>query len=326
MSEARAAIVRSADLSRSADSVPISGQNQAIHQQIEASSADRGDAPDPQSALSPSFDEGSLARPAVASAENLVIAAADGSELVRGVSVSVRPGEALGIVGESGSGKTLTCRALLGILPGGLRITGGTVSVDGQDLTDAGEKAWRRVRGTHVAAVFQDPASYLHPAIPVGAQLEETLRVTARLPRKRAREKARELLDDLGIRRVDLVLRQRVAQLSGGMLQRVLIAMALAADPAVLIADEATTALDVTVQAELLELLKRLRVERDLALILVSHDLAVVAQVCERVQVFRDGRVVEAGATSRVLRAPGHPYTRELLAAHAAYGLERFLA
>ncbi|WP_366945539.1 ABC transporter ATP-binding protein, partial [Microbacterium sp.] len=276
--------------------------------------------------LSPSFDEGSLARPAVAAAEQLVITASDGTELVHGVSVVVRPGEAVGIVGESGSGKTLTCRALLGILPPGLAVTSGAVRIDDLDLTHASEREWRRVRGTRVAAVFQDPASYLHPAIPVGAQLEETLRVTAGLPRRIARERARELLDDLGIRRVDLVLRQRVAQLSGGMLQRVLIAMALAADPAVLIADEATTALDVTVQAELLELLARLRIERDLALILVSHDLAVVAQVCERVQVFRDGRVVEAGATSRVLRAPGHPYTRELLSAHAAYGLERYIA
>lgn len=276
-------------------------------------------------ALPPSFDESSLVRPAVASAENLVITASDGTELVHGVSVVVRPGEAVGIVGESGSGKTLTCRALLGILPSGLAITGGRVRIADQDLTDAPEKKWRRLRGTHVAAVFQDPASFLHPAIPVGAQLEETLRITAGVPRRQTRGRARELLDDLGIRRVDLVLRQRVAELSGGMLQRVLIAMALAADPAVLIADEATTALDVTVQAELLELLRRLRVERDLALILVSHDLAVVSQVCERVQVFRDGRVVEAGATSRVLRAPGHPYTRELLSAHAAYGLERYL-
>ncbi|WP_136055642.1 ABC transporter ATP-binding protein [Microbacterium sp. K24] len=275
--------------------------------------------------LRPSFDEASLARPATAEVTDLVIAAADGTELVHGVSLSVRPGEALGIVGESGSGKTLTCRALLGILPAGLAVTAGSVHVDGVDLTRAGERDWRRVRGTHIAAVFQDPASYLNPAIPVGAQLEETLRITAGLPRRQARERARELLDDLGIRRVDLVLRQRVAQLSGGMLQRVLIAMALAADPAVLIADEATTALDVTVQAELLDLLRRLRVERDLALVLVSHDLAVVAQVCERVQVFRDGRVVEAGPTSRVLRAPAHPYTRELLSAHAAYGLERFL-
>lgn len=276
--------------------------------------------------LPPSFDEASLARPAIAAATDLVVSAPDGTELVQGVSVSVRPGDALGIVGESGSGKTLTCRALLGILPAGLSVTGGSVQIDGLDLTQAGEREWRQVRGTRIGAVFQDPASYLNPAIPVGAQLEETLRVTARVPRRLARARARELLDDLGIRRVDLVLRQRVAQLSGGMLQRVLIAMALAADPAVLIADEATTALDVTVQAELLELLRRLRRERDLALILVSHDLAVVAQVCERVQVFRGGRVVEAGATSRVLRAPAHPYTRELLSAHAAYGLERFLA
>jgi peptide/nickel transport system ATP-binding protein len=277
-------------------------------------------------ALPPSFDEASLARPAAAEASGLVITAPDGTELVHGVSVSVRPGEALGIVGESGSGKTLTCRALLGILPEGLAVTAGSVQVGGVDLTHADEREWRRVRGTHIAAVFQDPASYLNPAIPVGAQLEETLRVTAGLPRRQAKERARELLDDLGIRRVDLVLRQRVAHLSGGMLQRVLIAMALAADPAVLIADEATTALDVTVQAELLDLLRRLRKERDLALVLVSHDLAVVAQVCERVQVFRDGVVVEAGATTRVLRAPGHSYTRELLSAHNAYGLERFLA
>lgn len=275
--------------------------------------------------LSPSFDEGSAVRAAVAGVDGLVIAAADGTELVHGVSLSVRPGEALGVVGESGSGKTLTCRALLGILPEGLSVTGGSVQVDGRDLTAASEREWRSVRGTRIGAVFQDPASYLNPAIPVGAQLRETLRVTAGVPRAQARSRARELLDDLGIRRVDLVLRQRVAELSGGMLQRVLIAMALAADPAVLIADEATTALDVTVQAELLELLARLRRERGLALILVSHDLAVVAQVCERVLVFRDGSVVEGGATSRVLHAPGHPYTRSLLAAHAAYGLERFL-
>lgn len=275
--------------------------------------------------LAPSFDEGSLARPAVASVENLVVTTAADDEIVHGVSVEVRPGDALGIVGESGSGKSLTCRALLGILPTGLRATG-TVRIDGVDLSHASEKEWRAVRGRRIAAVFQDPASYLNPAVPVGRQLQETLRVTARVPRAQTRSRARELLDGLGIRHVDRVLDQRVAQLSGGMLQRVLIAMALAADPAVLIADEATTALDVTVQAELLELLRTLRRERDLALILVSHDLAVVAQVCERVQVFRDGKVIEAGATSRVLRAPGHPYTRQLLSSHAAYGLERYLS
>ncbi|WP_417555492.1 ABC transporter ATP-binding protein [Microbacterium sp.] len=261
----------------------------------------------------------------IAAASNLVLTAADGTELVRGVSFAVQPGDALGIVGESGSGKTLTCRALLGILPVGIGIASGTVNVDGRDLTAASEREWRGVRGTRIGAVFQDPASFLNPAIPVGAQLQEVLRVTAGVPRNRSRDRARELLDDLGIRRVDLVLRQRVAELSGGMLQRVLIAMALAADPAVLIADEATTALDVTVQAELLELLARLRRERDLALILVSHDLAVVAQVSERVLVFRHGRVVEDGPTIDVLQEPQHEYTRSLLAAHAAYGLERFL-
>jgi peptide/nickel transport system ATP-binding protein len=274
----------------------------------------------------PSFDEASLIAPPLAAVRSLRIADDAGVELVHGVDLAVRRGEALGVVGESGSGKTLTCRALLGILPAGTRVTGGQVIVDGVDLTGASERTWRRVRGPRVGAVFQDPASYVNPAIRVGDQLEEVLRLTAAVPRAQTRSRARDLLDSLGLRHVDAVLRRRVAELSGGMLQRVLIAMALAADPAVLIADEATTALDVTVQAELLDLLRTLRAERGLALILVSHDLAVVSQVCERVLVFREGRVVEGGATSRILRSPGHPYTKELLSAHAEYGLERYLA
>jgi peptide/nickel transport system ATP-binding protein len=274
----------------------------------------------------PSFDEGSLLVPPVVAVQRLRVSATDGTPLVHGVDLSVRPGEAVGVVGESGSGKTLTCRALLGLLPRGTRIDGGRVLVDGADLTTADEAAWRRLRGPKLGAVFQDPASYLNPSIRIGAQLDEVVRVTARVPRRQARARSRELLDDLGLRDVDRVLASRVGELSGGMLQRVLIAMALAADPAVLIADEATTALDVTVQAELLDLLRRLRRERGLALVLVSHDLAVVSQVCERVVVFRDGRVVEGGATNRVLKAPGHPYTKELLSSHAQYGLERYLA
>ncbi|MDJ1114584.1 ATP-binding cassette domain-containing protein [Microbacterium dauci] len=274
----------------------------------------------------PSFDEGSLLVPPVVAVQRLRVSAEDGTPLVHGVDLSVRPGEAVGVVGESGSGKTLTCRALLGLLPRGTRIDGGRVLVDGTDLTTADEATWRRVRGPKLGAVFQDPASYLNPSIRIGAQLDEVVRVTAGVPRRLARARSRELLDDLGLRDVDRVLASRVGELSGGMLQRVLIAMALAADPAVLIADEATTALDVTVQAELLDLLRRLRRERALALVLVSHDLAVVSQVCERVVVFRDGRVVEGGATNRVLKAPGHPYTKELLSSHAQYGLERYLA
>lgn len=273
----------------------------------------------------PSFDEASLVAPPVAAVRGLRVATLDGVVLVHGVDLAVRPGEAVGVVGESGSGKTLTCRALLGILPAGTEVTGGSVLIDGVDLAHADERAWRGVRGRRLGAVFQDPASYLNPAVRVGAQLEEVLRITAGVPRAQTRARARELLDSLGLRDIDLVLRRRVGELSGGMLQRVLIAMALAADPAVLIADEATTALDVTVQAELLDLLRDLRRERGLALVLVSHDLAVVSQVCERVLVFRDGAIVEGGATARILRAPGHPYTRELLAAHAEYGLERYL-
>ena len=244
---------------------------------------------------------------------------------VDGVDFAIAPGETLVLVGESGSGKTLTCRALLGILPPGTVITGGRILVDGHDLTRAGEPEWRGIRGRRIGAVFQDPASYLNPAVRVGAQLEEVLRVTAGVRRAETRARARQLLDSLGLRDVDRVLGQRVGELSGGMLQRILIAMALAADPAVLIADEATTALDVTVQAELLDLLRRLRAERELALVLVSHDLAVVSQVCERVVVLRDGRIIEGGATTRVLSRPGHPYTRQLLSSHARYGLERYL-
>ncbi|MFT4229079.1 MAG: ABC transporter ATP-binding protein [Microbacterium sp.] len=280
--------------------------------------------------LVPSFDEASLVAPPVVAVQGLRISTLDGpdaagTELVHGVDLAVRAGEALGVVGESGSGKTLTCRALLGILPAGTAVTGGRVEIDGVDLAHAPDAVWRGIRGSRIGAVFQDPASYLNPAIRVGAQLEEVLRVTGGVPRRQTRERARELLDGLGLRDVDLVLRRRVGELSGGMLQRILIAMALAADPAVLIADEATTALDVTVQAELLDLLRDLRRDRGLALVLVSHDLAVVSQVCERVLVFREGRIVEGGATARVLRAAGHPYTRELLSAHAEYGLERYL-
>lgn len=275
--------------------------------------------------LTPSFDEASLIAPPLVAVQGLRISTADGTELVHGVDLAVRRGEMLGIVGESGSGKTLTCRSLLGILPRGTHITGGRLLVDGVDMAGASERDWRGIRGHRISAVFQDPASYLNPAARIGAQLEEVLRVTAGVPRRETRDRARDLLTQLGLRDVDRVVKQRVGELSGGMLQRVLIAMALATDPDVLIADEATTALDVTVQSELLDLLRDLRTDRGLALILVSHDLAVVSDVCERVLVFQDGRIVEGGGTARVLSAPGHAYTRSLLAAHNAYGLERYL-
>ncbi|WP_368499395.1 ABC transporter ATP-binding protein [Herbiconiux sp. A18JL235] len=248
-----------------------------------------------------------------------------GTGLVHGVSFSVPRGGTLGIVGESGSGKSLTCRAVLGILPPGLHTSSGSVVFDGQEVTQLGYREWQALRGTRISAVFQDPASYLNPSLTVGRQLAEVLRVKTGLGRRAAHQRAVELFAGMGLREPAHVYHQYPFELSGGMLQRVLIAIALAAEPELLIADEATTALDVTVQAEVLDLLDDLRRERSLTLVLVSHDLAVVAQVCEHVVVMRDGAIVEAGPTDEVLRRPAHDYTRSLIEHHAAYGIERFL-
>ncbi|MGV9870895.1 ABC transporter ATP-binding protein [Rhodococcus koreensis] len=261
----------------------------------------------------------------VLTVSDLRIALDDGTELVRGVDFSLAPGEALGIVGESGSGKSLTCRAILGILPGGIDVTAGSIDFDGIELTDLGRKQWRPLRGTRIAAVFQDPASYLNPSIRVGEQLAEALRSTLGLSRVDARRRGVELFRKMGLTDADTVFRQYPHELSGGMLQRVLIAIAVSAEPELLIADEATTALDVTVQAEVLDLLEDLREELGLALVLVSHDLAVVAQVCDRVIVMRDGAVVESGRAEDLLTAPRHEYTRQLVDNHWEYGLESFI-
>ncbi|MEU4167110.1 ABC transporter ATP-binding protein [Streptomyces sp. NPDC026665] len=249
-----------------------------------------------------------------------------GREIVHGVSFTLTPGRAVGIVGESGSGKTLTCRAALGILPAPFEITGGSVEIDGGDIDGLSPARWTGLRGATISAVFQDPASYLNPSIRVGAQIAEVVRVKKGLKRRAARRRAVELLRSVHLRDPELVGSQYPHELSGGMLQRVLIAVAIAAGPRILIADEATTALDVTVQAEILDLLADLRERTGLALVVVSHDLAVVAQLCDEVLVMRDGEVVEQGTTEDVLHRPRHEYTRLLIAEHQQYGLEKFLA
>lgn len=249
-----------------------------------------------------------------------------GREIVHGVSFTLTPGRAVGIVGESGSGKTLTCRAALGILPATFEITGGSVEIDGGDIAGLSPARWTGLRGATISAVFQDPASYLNPSIRVGAQIAEVVRVKKGLKRRAARRRAVELLRSVHLRDPELVGSQYPHELSGGMLQRVLIAVAIAAGPRILIADEATTALDVTVQAEILDLLADLRERTGLALVVVSHDLAVVAQLCDEVLVMRDGEVVEQGPTEDVLHRPRHEYTRLLIAEHQQYGLEKFLA
>ena len=243
-------------------------------------------------------------------------------EVVHGIDFAVPRGGSVGFVGESGSGKTLACRALLGLLPPGVAVTGGQVWFDGADVATFSEREWRAVRGRHISAVFQDPASYLNPSIRVGRQLAEVLRVSVGLGRRAARQAAVELLARLGLRRPALVYDQYPYELSGGMLQRVLLAIALAAGPRLLIADEATTALDVTIQAEVLDLLAELHDARGLTLIVVSHDLAVVAQLCEYVYVLERGHVVEYGPTRHVLAHQQQPYTRRLVESHLAFGVE----
>ncbi len=248
-----------------------------------------------------------------------------GTELVHGVDLLLAPGRVLGIVGESGSGKTLTCRSILGLLPEPLEVSGGTVTVFGADAAQLDERAWTALRGSSIGAVFQDPGSYLNPSIRVGRQVQEVLQVKAGLRRRQARSRTLELFGSVHLRDPELVYQQYPHELSGGMLQRVLIAAAVALEPRVLIADEATTALDVTVQAEILDLLAELTVRTGLALLVVSHDLAVVARLCEDVLVMRDGRIVERGTVYDVLTQPQHEYTRLLVAEHHQFGLERFL-
>ncbi|MDT4993233.1 MAG: hypothetical protein QOH97_3125 [Actinoplanes sp.] len=245
-------------------------------------------------------------------------------DVVRGVDLALGRGRSIGIVGESGSGKTLTCRAALGILPRRFTVATGTIELLGRDIAGLTQRQWTDLRGSAISAVFQDPASYLNPSIQVGPQIAEVIRVKKGLGRRAARQRAVELLTAVHLRDPELVYGRYTYELSGGMLQRVLIAAAIAARPQILIADEATTALDVTVQAEILDLLTDLRERTGLALVVVSHDLAVVAQVCDEVLVLHNGEVVERGTPAEVLYHPQHEYTRLLIAEHEQYGLDRF--
>ncbi|MEX5636902.1 ABC transporter ATP-binding protein [Parafrankia sp. FMc2] len=241
------------------------------------------------------------------------VADGDGLRAVHGVSFTLRRGEAVGFVGESGSGKTLTCRAALGVLAPGCDVSAGQIDFDGTSLVGLPRRQWDGLRGTRIGAVFQDPGSYLNPSHTVGRQLAEQFRVKVGHGRREARTAAVALLATLGLHQPELVYHQYPHELSGGMLQRVVLAIAVAGEPDLLVADEATTALDVTVQAEVLEALDRLRTERGLAILAVSHDLAVIAQLCDRILVFYAGEVVETGPTADVLANPRHPYTAALL-------------
>ncbi len=235
--------------------------------------------------------------------------------LVSDVSFRIDAGRTLGIVGESGSGKSVTAMSLMRLLPSALRISTGTVSFDGQDLAHLSEPQLRRVRGNDIGVVFQDPQNSLNPAFTIGNQMVETIRAHTDLSRREARDKAIGLLDRVGIHRAASRVNDYPHQMSGGMAQRVMIAMAISLGPKLLIADEPTTALDVTVQAQILSLLRSLQDETGMSLLIISHDLSVIAETADEVVVMYGGQIVERGEVVEVLTAPTHPYTEALLAA-----------
>jgi oligopeptide transport system ATP-binding protein len=232
---------------------------------------------------------------------------------VDGVSFSVEKGQTLGIVGESGCGKSVTSLAILGILPRAGRVTGGRAVFEGEDLIGRPDRELRRIRGKEIAMIFQDPMTSLNPVLTVGRQIRESIETHFDLDRKEAEKRVVELLDQVGIPEAKRRARDYPHQFSGGMRQRAMIAMALACEPKLLIADEPTTALDVTIQAQILDLLRALVAERDTALVMITHDLGVVAGMCERVHVMYGGMVMETGPAEDVFRSPRHPYTLGLL-------------
>ncbi|TWF80825.1 peptide/nickel transport system ATP-binding protein/oligopeptide transport system ATP-binding protein [Pseudonocardia hierapolitana] len=233
-------------------------------------------------------------------------------EAVSGVSFTVYPGETLAVVGESGSGKSVSSLAVLGLLGGG-RATGGSIRFQGEELVGADPERLRRLRGAEIAMIFQNPMSSLDPLFTVGDQIAEALRIHRAVSRREARDRAVELLTEVGLPDPARRVRSYPHELSGGQQQRVMIAMALACEPALLIADEPTTALDVTVEAQILELLRRMQRDHGTALLFVTHDMGVVAEMADRVLVMYAGKVVEQGAVDEVLRDPRNPYTRALI-------------
>jgi peptide/nickel transport system ATP-binding protein len=235
-------------------------------------------------------------------------------QAVRGVSFAIAPGETLGLVGESGSGKSATSLALMQLLPPSASVQG-SITLDSRELLTLGEEPMRRLRGTSVAMIFQEPMTALNPVMTVGRQIAEALLAHApRASRREVRERVLAAMHEVALPDPERRINDYPHQFSGGQRQRVVIAMAILNKPRLLIADEPTTALDVTVQVQILALLKRLREEHNLAMLFISHDLAVVSQVADRVAVMRHGEIVEQGTMLNVLTQPEHAYTRSLLA------------
>jgi peptide/nickel transport system ATP-binding protein len=236
-------------------------------------------------------------------------------EVLSGVSLDVRPGEIVGVVGESGSGKSVTALTIMRLLGSQGEIAGGSVVFDGTELTGLDEAAMRDLRGRRIAMIFQEPMTSLNPLLTAGFQIAEVLREKLALPRREARERAVALLVRVGIADAARRYDEYPNMLSGGMRQRIMIAMALACAPRLLLADEPTTALDVTIQAQILDLIGRLRDEEEAAVLLINHDMGVIARMAERVVVMYAGEVVEAASARQLFEQPAHPYSRLLMAA-----------
>lgn len=236
-------------------------------------------------------------------------------QAVRGVSFEVNKGEIVGLVGESGSGKSVTMKAILGILPENAKTSADVLRFQDKDLLSLNEEEYRKMRGKEMTMIFQDPMTALNPLKKIGAHLEEVIMRHSSCSKAEAKTKAIEMLRRVGIPMPETRMKQYPHEFSGGMRQRVLIAMALACEPELLIADEPTTALDVTIQAQILELLEQLKEEMGLSILFISHDMRVVYQLCDRVMIMKDGTIVESGDVDTVYFSPQHEYTKELLEA-----------
>ncbi|MFK7765386.1 MAG: ABC transporter ATP-binding protein [Roseobacter sp.] len=248
--------------------------------------------------------------------DNLTIALrADGTEttLVEGVSYQIAAGETLALVGESGSGKSLSSLAVMGLMSKELHVTSGKIRMNGENLLELSSEAMRRRRGKDISMVFQEPMTSLNPVRSIGSQIIESIEENLGMSRAVARTRAIDLLNDVGVADAERRLKQYPHHFSGGMRQRVMIAIALAAEPKLIIADEPTTALDVTIQAQILDLMARLCREHGTALVLITHNLGIVARYAQRVNVMYSGRIIESGASADIYHRPQHPYTQGLL-------------
>ncbi|WP_047985180.1 ABC transporter ATP-binding protein [Ornithinibacillus californiensis] len=232
---------------------------------------------------------------------------------VDGIDFHLNDGEVLGIVGESGSGKSVTSLSIMQLVGQPGKIVDGEILFDGEDLVKASEKRMRQVRGGKIGMIFQEPMTSLNPVYKIGNQLVEALRIHKKMSKDAARKRAIEIMKLVGLPRAEDLMNDYPHQLSGGMRQRVMIAMAMICEPKILIADEPTTALDVTIQAQILDLMKKLNHELNTSIIMITHDLGVVSEVCDRIAVMYAGRIVEEGETKSLLRNPQHPYTKGLV-------------